>query len=291
MFTSDQISQLKELTQSAQSILVLCGPNPTLDQAAAANALTESLQALDKQVLLLAPETKSESYSVLEKQPEFKTEMGNKDLTISFSYRPEAIDKVSYHIDEQQQRFFLVIKPQKGQKPLETESVAFEYTGAEADLIFLIGVPSFESLGHLYEGYEQLFQSTMTVTINTYEPEIGAVKINAGDVSGLSELVAQLLMSLEMYIDEGNATNLLTAIEAKTDRLQSFATTADTFQLVAELMRRGARRKRVNGATIKPSGDFSQALTSSKKNQNQSSKKKKGDLQHQPSEFSVGGRG
>lgn len=291
MFTSDQLTQLKELTQTAQSILVLCGPNPSLDQVAAANALTDGLQALDKQVYLLAPEIKPEMYSVLEKQPEFKTELGNKDLTISFAYRPEAIDKVSYHIDEQQQRFYLVIKPQKGQKPLGTDSVDFEYTGAEADLIFLIGVPSFESLGHLYEGYEQLFQTAMTVTINTYEPEIGTIKMSAGDVSGLSELVAQLLISLEMYVDEGNATNLLSAIESKTDRLQSFSTSADTFQLVAELMRRGARRKRISSATIKPSTEFTQALTSSKKTNNQSPKKKKGDLSHQPSEFTVGTRG
>lgn len=291
MFTSDQLTHLKELTQSAQSILVINPPNPTLDQAAAASALATGLQTLGKQVLLLAPEIKAEALSALEQQPDFRSEMGNKDLSISFAYRPEAIDKVSYHIDEQQQRFYLVIKPQKGQAPLDTTSVEYEYTGAEADLIFLVGVQSYESLGQLYEGYEQLFQTSTVVTLNSYEPEFGTLKISAAELSGLSELTAQLLLALEVQVDEGNATNLLAAIEAKTDRLQSFSTTADTFQLVAELLRRGARRKRVNTATIKPSGNFSQALAMPKKTNGLVPKKKKGGLDHQPDESSVGGRG
>jgi hypothetical protein len=158
-------------------------------------------------------------------------------------------------------------------------------------MIFLVGVQSYESLGHLYEGYEQLFQTATVVTLTTFEPQFGTLKISAEDMSGLSELTTQILLALEVQVTEANATNLLAAIESKTDRLQSFSTTADTFQLVAELLRRGARRKRVATATIQPSAQFSQALAVPKKANGIVPKKKKGGLDHQPSESSVGGRG
>ncbi len=309
MITAEQSTQVKDLLAGAHSILVVLGSNPTTDQLATGTALTLGLQAQGKQVYLLSPTQPQPISDALAGLNFLQTELGNKDLAISFAYQPESVDKVSYHIDDQSQRFFLIIKPQKGQSPLKSETVEFSYTGAEADLIFLIGVHSLESLEHLYFGYEQLYRDTTTVVFHTFETNIGSVKLNTSGTSSLSEAMALFLQELEVPLSAEMATNLLLAIEEVTDGFKSLATTADTFEVVAQLLRFGARRIKPTRSSplasppgpvsITPSTPhFAQALKTNPESKkpampnkpNNNSKKKTGGLNYQPGEFSVGGR-
>lgn len=307
MITSDQVIPLKEILTPAQSILVILAPDATFDQIAAATALYFSLQAAGKQVSLVSPSEVSRvqpmGRQVLQGVEVIQTKLGNKDLSVSFDYVPEAVDKVSYHIDEETQRFHLIIKPQRGSPPLDEKSVQFEYTGAEADILFLIGVHSLESLEHLYFGYEQLYQNTTSIVLHSFEPSIGNIKLSTGDMSCLSEGMSGFLQYSDLPIPSEAATNLLVAIEEVTDGFQSLTTTAETFEKVAFLLRNGARRSKkmpqekpqvqINSQKVQLNGPTVQNnLKPSKKNGFvPSSKKKVGDLSHQPSDFTVGARG
>ena len=190
-----------------------------------------------------------------------------------------------------------MIKPQRGKPPLDPQTVEFNLTGAEADLIFLVGVHSLESLEQLYFGFEQLYQNTYTIVFHSFEPTIGTVRLSTGDMSCMSEGVAGFLQLAELPIPGDAATNLLSAIEEATDGFRSLTTTADTFEKVAWLLRNGARRikkstPQVDHAVMLTSVTPPAQSKSSKKNGlSPVSKKKMGSLNHQPTEFSVGARG
>lgn len=260
MLTLDQVQQLSELLPNVKTLIIGLSASATYDQVAAATALYLSWVDQQKEVQLVMPTMPGEQFSQLSGVEAIKDELGNKDLQVSFAYTQEKVDKVSYHIDEEQERFYLIIKPKSGQKPLDTKTVQMEYVGAEADLIVLVGVHDLDQLEHLYTEYTQLYQDTTVVSLNTFESSVGQIKLDASGLSSVSEAVAQLVQSLDLPLSAETATNLLAGIEASTDNLRSVAATADTFETVARLLRSGARRLKRAEPVVKPtssSGIFS----------------------------------
>jgi hypothetical protein len=240
MLNEVTLSQLKVVLDQAHTALVILGPNANLDQTASALAFYESLKDLKSEVSICSPE--EISFLDLQGQDEIKKKLGNKDLSVSFDYDETSVDKVSYHIDEEKGKFYLVVKPKKGQKPLDTKSISFDYVGAQADVIFLFGVHQYKSLEHLYSNYSDVYDNATVVTVHNFEPEIGDIKIDVSGKSCWSETVLSLIEALGLELNDVGATNLLYAIENATNNLSSFTATADTFESVAKLMRAGARR-------------------------------------------------
>lgn len=252
MFSPDQLAQLTQLLTPAQTILVIFPVEASLDQAASALALYLGLLQLGKQVQLLSPGQLNSNFTNLVAPERITTQLGNKDLHVIFDYTPEKVDKVSYHIDEANQKFLLVVQPQKGQPPLDANLVQFEYSGAEADLIFLVGVRDYEQLDQLYIGYEQLFKEVTTISLNTYASTIASVNLDSSGSSGLAEAMVPLLEHLGVAIQDDLATNLLSGIETATDSFKSATTSAVTFETVAKLLRGGARRLRKPVELVSP---------------------------------------
>lgn len=242
MFTQDTLTVLADSLATARSLMVLLPADATFDQVAAGVALTQQLIAQGKEVQLGMPAEPEVDTQTIVQAELIRQQLGNKNLQVSFAYQPEQVDKVSYHIDETQSRFYLVIRPQKGHSPLDTSTIAMDYTGTEADMVFLIGIHEWESLEHLYVGYEDVFQDATVVTLHTFEPPIGTIKLNISGFSGYSEAVAGLALQMGWQWPADAATNLLQGIEEMTDSFKSLATTAETFDLVAQLIRAGARR-------------------------------------------------
>ncbi|MFZ5438321.1 MAG: DHH family phosphoesterase [Patescibacteria group bacterium] len=249
MIALEQVNSLKEYFQSAESVAVILGQKPTVDQLALASALFIGCQNLNKEVGLYAPKKISDDhFDVLAK---LQTELGKQNLVVSFDYNEQAVDKVSYHIGEETKKFHLTIKPKKGAKPLNPESVEFSYAGADVDLIFLIGVHDLETLDQLYFGYESLYENSYVVTLHNFKPEIGATQFDLSGTSSMSETMVDLLQSLGVELNDTIATSLLMGIEQTTNHLQSLTTSAETFEKVAQLLRAGARRiKRQEAPTV-----------------------------------------
>src|SRR5690606_7358911 len=99
MFTQEQAQQLSDVVGSAQTTLVILPSQPTLDQTATALALASALEALGKQTSVMSPQPLSAPVSDLISTDTIHTQIGNRDLAVSFAYTPESVDKVSYHID------------------------------------------------------------------------------------------------------------------------------------------------------------------------------------------------
>lgn len=236
------LTQLKTILDQAHSALVILGPNPTYDQVASATAFYLALKDLKAEVSLCAPNPVE--FPDLFALDEIKEKLGNKDLSISFDYSETCVDKVSYHIDEEKGKFYLVVKPQKGHRPLDPQSVSFDLTGAQADVIFLFGVHSFSMLEHLYENYADVYENATVVTAHGFEPEIGDLKLDLSGQSCWSEATLGLIEKLGLELTGESATNLLLAIDQSTEWLSSFTVDANTFESVAKLLRAGAKRLR-----------------------------------------------
>ncbi len=242
MLTKDQQSSLKELLANANSVLVMVGNKSSLDHLTCAAGLALSLRSHGKEVTLLSPQPLDKKYQEINGFRLFTNKLGKQNLVAAFDYKPDAVDKVSYHIGEETKKFYLTIKPKKGVKPLSADSVEFFYTGAEADLIFLIGVHQFESLELLYEGFESLYQDTTIVTVHNFEPDIGNFKIDTSGMLCNSEALFDILDELELPLTTEVASNLYMTLQYETKNFTSLLATADTFEIAAELIRSGAKR-------------------------------------------------
>lgn len=251
------LSSLPILYQQAQKILVILGPEASFDQQLAATSLHQALLAKIEQNIQSAQPNSAEGE---ERDATFlcpteinnptipgldllKNKMGEDKLVITFNYQEEAVGNVSYHIDEKASKFHLTISPQKGFAPLDKNSVEYDYVGNQADLIFLIGVSELDELEHLYYGYETTFEQADVVSLNKTEFELAAVNIDAGQYSSFCEAVWTVFTTLGLELDADLATNLLAGIQYETNNFTALTTTAETFELVAELLRAGARRK------------------------------------------------
>jgi len=182
-------------------------------------------------------------------------DLGRENLLISFPYQQEQVDKVSYHIADNDQRFYLTIKPKKGSKPLDYQKLDYKYVGSSADLLFLFGVNDLEDLKDLYFNYQDLFQNTPSVTINTFLPDFGTLNLDISGSSGYGEAIFYLLKSLANLLNfelsslsnvDQLATLLLNSISFKTKGFSSSQMTADSFLAVAELLNLGAKRFDLN---------------------------------------------
>ncbi len=248
----EQNDQLKNLVSSAQSILVIFSSTANFDQATFAVSLAQALEKMGKRVNLLTPgkiNTKLQDIAGIDKT---NSKIGNQNLNVIFDYQKESIDKVSYHIDEEAQKFYLVIQPQKGHPPLDTSAVSFDYAGMAADLIFLVGVSSYESLDELYAGYEELYKDTTTVSFHNYQTNYANVNYDVSSQTSFSEYGVGLIEGLGGEITAEVATNLLAGVEETTQNFNSFSTTAHTFSTAAKLMQLGARRTRRKGSSNQP---------------------------------------
>ena len=253
-----EVSDLKKLVGQSSSVMIVLGPGVNFDQQLAASSLYLYLKNIYGEINfeLLAP--KKINNSTIAGLDQLKTKMGKKNLMISFDYDEESVGKVSYHIDEDNKKFYLTVKPKKGQKPLDKESVTLDYVGSEADIVFLVGVANYEDLGQIYFGYEDLYQDAVVVNISDSRLSQINYHQNPEDFSSSCEAVYAILEEWNGEVDSTIATNLLAGIQYQTDNFVSLEADATTFERVAQLIRAGARRtgKGFKKGSKKPSKKF-----------------------------------
>jgi hypothetical protein len=172
--------------------------------------------------------------------------IGDQNLVISFDYPQDSLEKVSYDLDSQNQKFNIKIEPKPGLKAPDPQSVRYSYSGSEADVIFVIGARSLEDLGSLYQEEKKLLDNQEKILVNLSSldnnAQFGRVNLYDPTASGCSEIVTAVLTELNLPLDSDIATNLLAGIEASTDNFSSPNVSADTFELAAFLIKTGAKK-------------------------------------------------
>lgn len=247
MIKPEQIEQFKTLLANTETVIIAYAEEASVDELAAAVGLAEGMALLDKSIRLASPKVANNpDINGLNKTV---TELGHENLVVSFDYSQEAVHNVSYHISEDSKKFFLTIKPQKGKAPLDTSTLKSEYTGTHADMILVVGVEDYEELKQIYYGYEDVYRDATVIPFATYPSYKSRFSFASMGRSSLSEVVGDLLHQLEVKYTKNLATNLLRGIEWSTDQLQSESTTADTYEVIAHLLRAGAIRSEKNAAS------------------------------------------
>lgn len=235
---------VQQALTSAQSILVAVPQKPKFDKIASALALFLSLKKMGKTVDVACSDEMTVEFSPLVGVNKVSQQLGGKNLTISFDYIEDSIEKVSYNIENN--KFNLLVQPKTGFPPLSAEKVNYSHSGG-ADLIFVIGAQNLEDLGNLYtkekDSYNQ--KPVVNLDVDPKNTQFGKINLFHPVASSCSEITAGLISTLKLPIDQDIATNLLLGIEEATQGFSLPTTNASTFEVVAFCLRAGGRRVKV----------------------------------------------
>jgi len=133
-------TSIEEALGSAQTFAVILPKDLDQDKIAAGLALGLALKKVNKDVQVVCSTPMTVAYSSLVGVNRITNKLKGKNLVVSFDYADDSIEKVSYNIDNDQNKFNLVIQPKEGRPPLSPETVQYSYLGASADMIFVIGL-------------------------------------------------------------------------------------------------------------------------------------------------------
>lgn len=233
-------NSFKTQIDSAKSVLIMLPTRPYFDQVAAGLSLFLSLKT-SKDVSVFSPTEMTVEFNRLVGVNKIAKELGNKNLVLKFTnYKANAIERVSYDIEDGE--FRLTVIPKQGNNPPDRGSIDMGYSGVASDTVILIGganeshFPSLSSKD--FAGVKLL--------------HVGIRQLNLGDKelisfarpsSSISELVAHLLKESGYQLDSDISSNVLMGIEEGSQNFTSQGTSADTFQLFADLMRAGGQRR------------------------------------------------
>lgn len=242
MVDQNLFSSVRESLATAQAVFILLPEKPNLDKIAASLALFLSLKKAGKQATIACPASMTVEFSDLVGVNQVQTRLGGRDLTISFDYIEDSIEKVSYNIENN--KFNLVIQPKMGFPPLSKDKVNYSYSGGEADLIFTIGAQNLKDLGKLYQDSKSIFEKKLVVDIdvNSANSRFGKVNLIDPAASSCSEIITSLISRLGLPVDQDIANNLFLGINRATRGFSSPKVGAATFEAAAFCLRAGARR-------------------------------------------------
>lgn len=229
----------KTAIDQSKSILVCLPSQPNQDVVAASLALYLSMRSYGKQVLPIASSKPLVRDSHLVGLDKITADVGGNNLVITFNLPEDAVDKVTSNTEGG--HLNLVISPKKDSPAIKAEDLRFGYSGADADLIIVVGAASLSDIGPLAEKEYELFSRAKLVNYGNKPGTYGAVNLTDPSSSN-SELTTAVLQELHLPLDSDIANNLMVGIESATNGLSSADMTADTFEALAVLYRVGARR-------------------------------------------------
>jgi len=234
-------NSFKSVIEGSKSTLILLPTKPRFDQVAAALSLYLSLRE-SRDVQIFSPTPMTVEFNRLIAVNKINQEIGNKNLVIRFvDYRASDIERVSYDIENGQ--FRLTVIPKQKINPPGKDQIELSYSGISADTVIIIGGSS--------ESHFPAISSKDLVGANIVHIGNKDIALSSGKsyisfskpAFSVSEIVFSLIADSGFSIDTDIATNLLMGIEDSSDSFSSSEVTADTFVVVAELMRLGGKRQ------------------------------------------------
>ncbi len=249
------IQKIKEELSKNDNIAITLGKNPSMDEMAASLSLYLLLKEANKNVTIACPTQPIVELSNLVGIDKVSNKLEGPDggdLVVSFPYVEGEIEKVSYTLENG----FLNIIVKAAGKELTFDEKDVKYTkggGAAFSLLFVIGTPILSDLGDIISSDK--IRDTKIINIDNKQENQGYGDIVAvsPDFSSVSELVADIVLSLGLRIDQDVAQNLMSGIIYATKNFQDDSTSPLAFEIASVLMRNGARRESVTTSQKQPS--------------------------------------
>lgn len=242
MGTTLDFQSVQSNLSGAKNALVLIPANPNLDSVASGLALYLILKKQGKNVAIGCPTQMTVAFNRLIGVNKITNKIGSRNLVISFDYVKDSVEKVSYNIEND--KFNLVIEPKPNFPVLDSDKVSYSYSGADADIIFIVGATKLEDLQKLYEDEKKLFADKLTINIDNKfnNSRFGKINLHDPKAASCSELIYGLIKNLNWSVDEDIATNLYAGIKANSSNFQAANVSPVTFEAAAWALQNGARK-------------------------------------------------
>lgn len=231
--------QTSEAIRQADSILVITGQRPSVDQVASTLALGAVLRKFGKKVTTVISDEIPAGARFLP-QPYLENNLdGLRDFIIRVGLNKGEVDKLRYAVEDNSLNVY--ISPFAGR--FAAEDVSFDYGDFHYDLIISLGVASYARLDKVFAQNQSVLQHIPIVNIDFHRSneQYGAINLVDGTAAGLGEILVALSESLQTgLIDPEIATIILTGIMASTDRFTATHTTSKALTVAAQMMAGGA---------------------------------------------------
>jgi len=228
----------KNLIESSKGLLILLPMSPTFDEVAAGLSLYLSLMG-EKEAVITSPSPMLVEFNRLVGVNKISSEVGNKNLTIRFAdYDAKNIERVSYDIENGE--FKLTVIPKQGLTSPQKNQIDVSFSGVSGDTVILIGGLDAQSFP-LIEGEDLAGAKLVHIGLSPVKLTRDTLSFDR-PASSISEVVADLIKQSGLVFDPDIATNLLMGIEDGSQNFTTGEVSAETFAMMADLMKSGGRR-------------------------------------------------
>jgi hypothetical protein len=242
--------------KDATNILVTVNRNPSVDQLAAALALTLMLNKLDKHATAVFSGDVPHAIDFLEPGKTFESNVSSlRDFIIALD--KEKADRLRYKVEDGVVRIF--ITPYR--TTITQNDLQFSEGDYNVELIIGLGVDNKDDLDEAVQNHGRILHDATAVTINSVDNKhtLGEIDWTDTAASSLSEMLMSLSESLKGGIlDEQIANALLTGIVSATNRFSNDHTSPKVMTMAAQLMAAGANQQLIT-AQLQDSGDLTAA--------------------------------
>jgi len=228
------------LIEQSKSVLILLPTKPFFDQVAAGLSLYLFLRE-KKDVSISSTSPMTVELNRLVGVNKISQDLGNKNLLIRFlDYKATNIERVS--ADVEGGNFTLKVIPKPSVQPPAKDQLEFSYAGVKSDTVILVGgvneshFPALSS--NELSGTKIIHVGNRGINI----PSKAGIMSLARSAASTCEVVYSLIKESGADYDVDIATNLLMGIEEATDKFSTPEVSAETFEIIAELIRKGGKR-------------------------------------------------
>ncbi len=242
----NEIQQIKQEIENCKHVLIVFNNHENADAIASALALASFLEKSNKSADIACPNflpTKNLNFLIGLKNIKSKLEHLQK-LIIKVDVSHAKIESLSYDIKDNWLSIYLT--PKNGlltKDEIRTAQSAYKY-----DLIITLETSELETLGPIFLNNTDLFYRNNIINIDYHATNERYGQINYVDLNAtsISEMIYRLSKQIwETYLEENNATALLTGMIAATHSFKTTNVTPLTLQAASELINHGANREKI----------------------------------------------
>ncbi|GAC1371515.1 MAG: hypothetical protein NVSMB39_5340 [Candidatus Saccharimonadales bacterium] len=238
--------QTSEAIRQAETILVMTGQHPSVDQAAAVVGLTMILRKFGKNVTAIISDNPSPAVNVLDTRIIDRTLGGSRDFILKLDTSKVQVETM--RAEPTDRTLNIILTPKAGS--FAPSDVTFDYGEANMnyDLAIILGVPTRARIDRVYEQNAEFFATIPAINLDFHRSNenYGAVNLIEPNASSLCEMLVALSESLQGgIIDADIATALLMGIVASTDRFTAAHTSPKSLTVAAQMMAAGAKQQTV----------------------------------------------
>lgn len=236
--------QTSEAVRQAETILIMTGQRPTIDQVSSTVALSAILRKFGKKVTAVISDDIPAGAKFLPTNLIERNLGGLRDFNIEVDLSHAEVDTLKYGVEDG--KLNIHITPFSG--GFQPKDVSFSHGDFHFDLVIILGVPFHNRIDKIYLDNTAKLSQTPLINIDFHRSneQYGAINLVETSAASLAEILMALSESLQSgLIDETIATSMLAGIMAATDRFTATHTTAKAMTVAAQMMAMGADQQKI----------------------------------------------